>query len=397
MQAPSLDLDDLDLFTRGVPHAELAELRRRDPVHRVERGGSGPGEWVVTSYAELVAINRDWQRFSSTSGVTPQGQGVPQSFALLNMDPPEHTRSRALVSPAFTPRAIGQLETRVRQLARERVEAFARAGGGEFVGAVAAPYPVRVICELIGVPEADEADILAWSNAVVPNRDPEYSVSAEVATGANRRLEDWARALIERKRSAPGDDLCSELLEARLDGRPLSDEQISAFVRLIVVGGSETTRHLLSHALLLFAQHPEERERFARGEVPTGTAVEEMLRFVSPVLHHGRRVVQDVEVAGRKLRAGDRVTLWMVAANRDEAVFERPDELDLGRRPNEHVALGAGGPHFCLGAHLARLEAIALLDALRPWLARIELAGEPVRLRSNFFHGIKRLPLALRA
>jgi cholest-4-en-3-one 26-monooxygenase len=396
MSQPQVDLDDLDLFTRGVPHAALAELRRRDPVRWVERGAE-PGYWVVTRYAELVAINRDWQRFSSTSGVTPRGQGVEQSFALLNMDPPEHTRARALVSPAFTPRAIGRLEARVRQLASERAFAFVRAGGGEFVAAVAAPYPVRVICELIGVPEADERDILAWSNAVVPNRDPEYSVSTEVAAEANRKLEVWARGLIEHKRSTPGEDLCSELLRVRLDDRPLSDEQISAFVRLIVVGGSETTRHLLSHALLLLAQHPEQRERFASGEVPAETAVEELLRFVSPVLHHGRRATQDVEVAGRKIRAGDRVTLWMVSANRDDAVFERPDQLDLGRRPNEHVALGAGGPHFCLGAHLARLETVALLDALRPWLSRIELAGEPVRLRSNFFHGIKRLPLAVRA
>jgi len=392
----AIDLDDLDHFARAVPHAWFAVLRREAPLHRVEPGAA-PGYWVVTRHAELVAINRDWQRFSSTSGVTPEGQGVEQSFALLNLDPPEHTRSRALVSPAFTPRAIGRLEARVREVARERVEAFARAGGGDFVAAVAAPFPVRVICELMGVPATDEDDVLRWSNAVVPNRDPEYSVTAEVAASANRALEDWARLLIARKRQAPGRDLCSELLEARVDGRPLSDEQISAFVRLIVVGGSETTRHLLSHALHLLLEYPVQRARLVRGEVAAEPAVEELLRFVSPVMHHGRRATQDVEIAGRKIRAGERVTLWMISANRDPAVFERPDELDLARQPNEHVALGAGGPHFCLGAHLARLEAVALLDAVRPLLDRLELAGDPVRLRSNFFNGLKRLPLRVRA
>jgi cholest-4-en-3-one 26-monooxygenase len=391
-----IDLDDLDRFAREVPHAWLAALRRQAPVHRVEPRAS-PGYWVVTRHAELVAINRDWAGFSSTSGVTPEGQGLPQSFALLNLDPPEHTRSRALVSPAFTPRAIGRLAPRVRQLARERVEAFARAGGGDFVAMVAAPFPVRVICELMGVPASDEPDVLRWSNAVVPNRDPEYSVTTEVAAQANAALEDWARNLIARKREAPGPDLCSELLAARLDGRPLSDDQISAFVRLIVVGGSETTRHLISHALQLLIEHPDQRARLVSGEVAAERAVEELLRFVSPVMHHGRRATRDAEIAGQKIRAGDRVTLWMISANRDPAVFERPDQLDLSRQPNEHVALGAGGPHFCLGAHLARLETAALLDAARPLLDRLELAGAPARLRSNFFNGLKRLPLRLRA
>src|SRR5262249_412627 len=186
----------------------------------------------------------------------------------------EHTRARALVSPAFTPRAIARLEPRVYELAHARVEAFARAGGGDFVSAVAAPFPVRVICELMGVPPSDEADVLRWSNAVVPNRDPEYSVSAEVAAEASRQLDAWARRLIARKRAEPGPDLCSELLRARLEGQPLSEAQIGAFVRLIVVGGSETTRHLLSHALLLLAQHPHECARLVEGAVPLELAVE---------------------------------------------------------------------------------------------------------------------------
>ena len=166
-------------------------------------------------------------------------------------------------------------------------------------------------------------------------------------------------------------------------------------MRISVVGGSETTRHLISHTLQTLHEHPEQRERVVHGEVPAALTVEEMLRWSSPVMHHARHATCDVEILGQKIRAGDRVTLWMVSANRDEAAFENPDRLDVGRTPNNQVALGAGGPHFCLGAHLARLEGIAVLDELRPVLPRLEVTGPPVRLRSNFFNGIKRLPVRI--
>jgi cytochrome P450 len=243
------------------------------------------------------------------------------------------------------------------------------------------------------VPREDEARLFEWSNAVVPNADPDYWVSPDRAARANEELERYALEHIERKRRQPGDDLTSRMVAIRVDGEPLPDELLSAFVRITVVGGSETTRHLISHTLQTLHEQPEQRQRVARGDVPAALAIEEMLRWCSPVMHHARHATRDVELLGQKIRKGDRVTLWMISANRDESAFENPDRFDAGRTPNPQVALGAGGPHFCLGAHLARLEGIAVLDELRPLLPRVEVTGPPVRLRSNFFNGLKRLPV----
>jgi cholest-4-en-3-one 26-monooxygenase len=388
----TIDLNDLDRFIDGVPHEWLAWLRREAPLFWHDEP-EGPGYWVVTRHADVSAINKDWPRFTNTGGITPQDQGTKQNLVMLEMDPPEQTRYRLLISAEFTPRAVGLLEPMVRAIAREYVSAFAEAGGGDWVTDVAAPIPIRVICELMGVPQEDGQKIFEWSNAVVPNADPEYWLSPERAAEANRSLEEYAFELIARKRREPGDDLTSKLVASRLDGEPLSDSLIGRFVRILVVGGSETTRHLISHMLQNLHEHPAERERVARGEVPSELTVEEVWRWNSPVIHHARHATQDVELHGQKIRKGDRVTLWMASANRDEAAFVRADRFDAGRDPNHHVALGAGGPHFCLGAHLARLEGVALLDELRPLLPRLEVTGPPDRLRSNFFNGIKHLPV----
>jgi cytochrome P450 len=387
-----IDLCDLDRFAEGVPHEWFDRLRREAPVHWHEEA-TGPGFWVVTRHEEVSALNRDWKRFSSAAGITPKGQGADQELGMLTMDPPRQTRYRAAMSSYFMPRAIEKLETRVRAAARELVEGFIARGGGDFVEEVAAPFPVRVICDWMGVAREHEADVYRWSNAVVPNQDPEYWVSPEHAEEASRAFDAFADELVAAKRERPGDDLATALVRARFDDRPLDGPELRAFVRLLVVGGAETTRHLISHALLALTRNPEQRARFASGRVDAAVAVEEMLRFSSPVMHHARWATQDVEVAGRKIRAGDRVTLWMVSANRDAAVFRNPHELDLGRQPNHHVALGGGGPHFCLGAHLARLEARVVLEELRPHLEDLELAEVPAVLRSSFFHGIKHLSM----
>ncbi len=390
----AIDLGDLDRFVEGVPHEWLAWLRREAPLFWHEEP-EGPGFWAVTRHADVAGINKDWARFTNTGGITPRGQGAAQSFVLLNMDPPLQTRLRGLISSEFTPQPIRRLEPRVREIAAERVRAFAAAGGGDWVTDVAAPIPVRVICELMGVPREDEQSIFEWSNAIVPNADPEYWISPEAAAAANRAIEQYALELIERKRRDPGDDLTTRLIEARLDGEPLGEQLISAFVRILVIGGSETTRHLISHTLQTLHEYPDQRERVARGEVASELTIEEMLRWSSPVIHHARHATQDVELHGQKIRKGDRVTLWMASANRDGEAFAHADHLDVGRDPNHHVALGAGGPHYCLGAHLARLEGVAVLDELRPLLPRLEVSGAPDRLRSNFFNGIKHLAVEL--
>lgn len=389
-----VDLEDLDRFVEGVPFDWFAELRRSAPVWW-QRERDGAGYWVVTRHADIVSMERDWRQFSSSAGVTPEGHGARQDLGLLTMDPPHHTRYRKLVNAHFKPRAVARLEPQLREIARPIVKAYARSGGGEFVDEVAAPFPVRVICRLMDVPPEDELDLYRWSNSVVPSQDPEYWVSPEAAAEASACIDAYSGKLLARKRESPGDDWTSALLQAKLDGRPLTEAELRAYLRLLLVGGSETTRTLLAHAALELILHPAELERFVSGEVTSHTAVEELLRWSTPVMQHARRVTSDVEIQGRKLEAGDRVTLWMIAANRDEAAFERPDQLDLGRKPNHHVAFGGGGPHFCLGSHLARLEARVLLEELRPLLPRLRQRAEASRLRSNFFNGIKHLELEL--
>ena len=389
-----IDLNDLDRFVEGVPHDWFAELRRDAPVWW-QRDGDGAGYWVVTRHADIMSMERDWERFSSSAGVTPEGQGAEQDLGLLTMDPPAHTRYRKLINTHFKPRAVARLEPRLREVARPMVDAYARSGGGDFVEEVAARFPVRVICQLMDVPPEDELDLYRWSNCVVPSQDSEYWVSPEAAAEASARIDAYSGALLARKRVSPGDDWTTVLLQAELDGRPLTESELRAFLRLLLVGGSETTRTLLAHAAFELTLRPAERERFVSGEVSSHTAVDELLRWSTPVMQHARRVTSDVEIHGQKLAAGDRVTLWMISANRDEAAFERPDQLDLGRKPNYHLAFGGGGPHYCLGSHLARLEARVLLEELRPLLLRLRPISQPSRLRSNFFNAIKHLMLEL--
>jgi len=387
-------LNDLDRFVQGVPWDWFAELRREAPVWW-QQEAEGTGYWVVTRHADIMSMERDWRRFSSSAGVTPEGHGADQDLGMLIMDPPIHTAYRKLINAHFKPRAVARLEPWLREIARPIVDAYARSGGGDFVDEVAARFPVRVICQLVGVPPEDELDVYRWSNCVVPSQDPEYWVSPEAAAEASAQLDDYSSRLLARKRSRPGEDWTTGLLQAEIDGRPLSETELRAFLRQLLVGGSETTRTLLAHAADELIEHPGQLARLVSGEVTMQTAVEELLRWSTPVMQHARRVTTDVEMQGQKLRAGDRVTLWMVAGNRDEAVFEHPDRLDLGRKPNHHLSFGGGGPHHCLGAHLARLEARVLLEELRPLLPRLRKRSEPSRLRSNFFNAIKHLVLEL--
>jgi cholest-4-en-3-one 26-monooxygenase len=312
---------------------------------------------------------------------------------LLSMDPPEHTRYRRLVSKAFTPRAIARLEPQVREVARDCIGAFVTAGGGDFVLDVAVPIPLRVISAVMGVPRSAEPQVFAWSNAIIPSDDPEYRVSAEAARAARAELAAYGASLIAARRASPTDDLLSWLIESEVDGERLTDEELQKFFILLIVGGSETTRHLLSHGVLALIDFPDQRRRVVDGTVPMSTVVEEMLRWSTPVMHHARHATRAVQLAGHRIEPGQRVVLWLVSANRDAESFDRPDEFDVGRSPNPHASLGSGGPHFCLGAHLARLEAAATFDELRPVLDRLRLDGPVARLRSNFFNSIKHLPL----
>ena len=394
--SPIVDLDAWQTYADGVPHDFLARLRDEAPVWWNEDGGY----WVVSTHAELRAIARDFTRFSNRGGPVPPGdpgQAPPENGQILiSMDPPVHTAYRSLVSSAFTPRAVAHLETMIHENARERVAAFVADGGGDLVPAVAAAIPLRAISLMVGVPEADEADILRWSNAIVPSEDPEYRPTMETALAARTALLDYGAALVQHRREHPADDILGHLVEAEHDGQRLTDTELSQFVLLLAVGGSETTRQVISHGVVALLEHPEQRRRFVDGDVPANLLVEEVLRWATIVLWDGRHADETVEIGGAEIRAGDAVRLWAASANRDGQVFDRPDELDVGRTPNPQVALGGGGPHFCLGAHLARLEAAVTFDELRPHLDRLVLHGRVEPLRSSYMAGIKHVPITLR-
>jgi len=389
-------LDAIDLrperFGDAVPHDTLRHLRTQAPVWWSESMNC----WVVTSYRLVEQCNRDYARFSSSKGVVDPGDaGAPKWKPITALDPPEHSRYRRVVMAPFTPVPIGRLEGMVREIARAAIASFATVGGGDFVSDIAAAVPFRVIAALTGAPAEDEDLIVGWTNTVMPSVDPDYRPTESAAPAARQALGDYCLALARSQRHGQRAGLSQVLFDARLDGRQLSDEEIANFLDTFIVGGTETTRQLLSHGLVGLLDNPDQRDALIDGSALVADAVEEMLRWASPVLHHSRRATEETVVGDTVIGADDRVTLWIAAANRDEAVFEDPDAFRIERTPNPHVALGAGGPHHCLGAHLARLEARVVFDELRPLLPRLTLSRPPVRVPSNFFNGIKRCPVEL--
>jgi cholest-4-en-3-one 26-monooxygenase len=391
-----IDPAEIDLgperFAHGVPLAELRYLRENAPVW----WSSSLQCWVVTSYELVEQCNRDWARFSSSDGVVdPADAGTPRWRPITGLDPPEHGRYRRLVMAPFTPVPVERLEGLVREITRDAVYAFVNDGGGDFVKGVACAVPFRVMATLTGVPLADEDLIVGWTNSVMPNADPDFRPTESTAETSRLALGEYCLSLARRQRSGERALLSQTLFEGRLEDRALRDDEVAHFLDTFIVGGTETTRQLIAHGLLALLEHPDQRHRLVSGSVPSALAVEEMLRWASPVLQHSRRATEASTVGGVTIAAGDRVTLWIVSANRDDAVFDHPDVFDVGRAPNPHVSLGAGGPHHCLGAHLARLEARVVFEELRSLLPHIALDAPPERVASNFFNGIKRLPVAL--
>jgi cholest-4-en-3-one 26-monooxygenase len=393
-----VDLSDSRSFVPGVPHAWLAYLRRHDPVHWQEEPG-GPGYWAVTKYNDCVTVNREYERFSSAAkGTMPfeigEDEVAQQSLMMLNMDPPLHTRYRRLVNKGFTPRMVRDLEQSIHRAADSIIDQVSETGRADFVTDLSAELPLQVIAELLGVPAEDRHRMFDWSNQMVGSEDPEYQLQAEMAMTAAMELYAYAAELFGQKRIDPHADLMSVLTNVEVEGESLSSLELELFFLLLTVAGNETTRNLMSGAMHAFFQYPEQwdRLRYDRSLLPL--AVEEMLRFVTPVMNFRRTAMCDTELSGTSIRQGDKIVFFHASGNRDEEIFENPDLFDVGRDPNPHIAFGGGGPHFCLGANLARMEIRVMFEHLLDRLPDIAQAGDVQRLQSRFINGVKHLPVA---
>jgi cytochrome P450 len=420
-----------DTYMRGVPYDALAELRRSSPVVWLEEPAvdawpAGPGFWAVLRHADVKHVLRHPEVFSSQLGATQiRDPSTPEALAftrrmMINIDPPEHNRLRSLLNRAFTPRAIARLEEQIGRWAHDLVAAVASDGECDFAK-VAADLPLLTLAEVFGVPAEDRWLMFDWSNRVIGYQDPDYSISSVASANATEmaqqalalrpepdadgRMPDprtregladlyaYANALGAYKREHPGADVMSNLMtyvDAK-DGR-VGLEEFETMFFLFSVAGNETLRNGIPGGMVALMSNPGLQRRLRADRSLLPTAVEEMLRWWTPVMHFRRTAAVDTELAGVKIRAGDKVVVWFSSANRDPAVFSDPDAFDLARSPNEHLSFGHG-PHFCLGAHLARVQMRAMFGAVLDLLGEIEPAGEPVRLRSNFQNGIKSLPV----
>jgi cytochrome P450 len=406
----SIDLTDLDRWAEGVPYEWFALLREQEPVFwQDERDGRG--FWSLTTYDDVLAASKDYATFSSELGGTSLMDLTPEQvqsrMSMLDSDPPRHTRLRNIVNKAFTPKAVNAYEGRIRSLFKEVLDAELVEGELDFVDAVATELPMRILCELMGVPLEDRRYLVELGNRMLGNTDPDQAgrdfVAGEADLSAYAHLPfsspaapemfAYANGLAAERRRRPREDLTTRLLEPGADGDRLSEHEFDLFFLLLVTAGNETTRHAMSNGLWTLLEEREERERLIADPSLVPTAVDEILRWTPSLLHFRRTASRDLELHGRTIRAGDKVALWYVSGNRDEHQFAEAARFDVARNPNKHLAFGLGSPHYCLGAHLARLELRVWLEEMLPSLGRIEIAGSPRRLRSNFFHGVKSLPI----
>jgi cholest-4-en-3-one 26-monooxygenase len=393
-----VDLSDSGSYVAGVPHAWLAHLRRNDPVHWQDEPG-GPGFWAITRYEDCVTVNRDYERFSSAAqGTMPFEMGADeiaqQGLMMLNMDPPLHTRYRRLVNKGFTPRMVRDLEESIHGAADSIIDEVIERGEADFVTQISAELPLQVIAELLGVPQEDRHRMFEWSNRMVGNEDPEYQDQTELALTSAMELYAYAAELFAKKRIDPHADLMSSLTTVEIEGERLSDMELELFFLLLTVAGNETTRNLMSGAMHAFFQNPEQWQRLLDDRSLLPSAVDEMLRFVTPVMNFRRTAMVDTELSGTKIAAGDKVVFFHASANRDQDIFTDPDTFDVGRDPNPHIAFGGGGPHFCLGTNLARMEIRVMFEHLLDRMPDIRQDGEVQRLQSQFINGVKHIPVA---
>lgn len=388
------DLSERSLFAAGPPHELFRRFRDEQPVAFLPEP-DGPGYWGVFRYDDVVEVSRHPQRFTSAPAVfiqDPEDPTITQEL-LINQDPPRHTKLRKLVNRGFTPRQIGALEPHVRDIVVGLLDRASELGSFDLVHDLAVELPLQVIAEMVGVPHEERHQVFAWTERMMSNDDDDQAAMQADAQVAIGEMFAYADRLIATRVGGEGRDLLSVLLRADVDGEALTQFEVDVFFMLLMNAGSETTRNLITGGTLALFEHPDQRARLAADPGLLPSAIEEMLRWVTPVMHFRRTAQEDLELGGQSIAAGDKVVMWYTSANRDEAQFPGADTFDIARAPNEHVSFGAGGPHFCLGASLARLEARILFEEMLTRLPTLEQAGEPVRLKSNFINGIKSLPV----
>jgi methyl-branched lipid omega-hydroxylase len=408
MTVAGIDLSDTEFW--GLPLTDraaafaLLRAQGRPPFFEepeVPFSEKGPGYYALVRHADVVEASRHPQIFCSGKGATSIAD-LPVEFneyfgSMINIDDPRHARLRRIVSRAFSPRLVAKFEDDVRHAAATIVDDLLATGSCDFVQHVAARLPLKIICDMMGIPGDRYEMVLANTNIILSGADPEFlsedlNEAVTQLLGAGQALADLVTSLAATRTEAPAEDLVSALVTANIDGEKLTSAELASFFILLVVAGNETTRNALSHALMLLTEFPEQRALLlADFESRIGGAVEEIARYASPVLFMRRTLTQDYTMNGQDYREGDKVVLFYYSANRDEAVFVDPERFDISRAPNPHVGFGAAGPHYCLGAHLARRE---LTVMLRELLTRVPdiTAGEPDRLLSSFINGIKRMP-----
>jgi cytochrome P450 len=394
--------DDVDGIFRLVREQRPIGFDREFPAAGMD---PGPGFWSLTRHRDVARVNSDWETFSNLPAVGIPTYPVRQS--IISMDPPAHTKFRLIVNRGFTPRMIGRLKDQVWEHARRTVDdARARAldaGDPEvdFVDEIGSKLPTRVIAALLGVPDEDHELIYRLTNTFIAPSDPEYAGTLEQMLAADQAMEEYALRLGEDRRGHKGEDLTSVIVNADVTGPDgnkvhITDKEFAEFVKLLMIGGNETTRNAIAHGVILFDRHPEERQKLLADPEGVGTtAADEVVRYASPVTLMRRTATRDAEVGGVRVRQGEKVVMWYRAANFDEAWVSDPYNFDVTRSPNDHVGFGAGGPHFCLGASLARLEVGAMLTTIAQRLPGLEVTGPPAKMRTLSSHGIKHLPVRL--
>ncbi|HUR34232.1 MAG TPA: cytochrome P450 [Vicinamibacterales bacterium] len=405
---PLADIADPDVYVRGVPHLTFKRLRDEEPVSRWEETG-GSGFWAITRYEDIVSVSHNWKTFSAARGIRLEEMTAEELIArrtLMEMDPPEHTTYRRMVQPPFTHTEVRAAEAGIRLLARSVVDDVSGTERFDFVEAIARRLPMRMLGKMLGIPDEDGAWLAAQGDALIGNTDPEFTTHPvglvdtdpyrlmPFRSPASRTLFAYAEEQARQRRHHPTDDVISMMLRPKRDGAPLSEEEFKNFFTLLVAAGNDTTRYTMTAGMLALLQHPEQMAELRDTPSLCAGATEEILRWGTVTMHFRRTAVQDADLSGTRIRAGDKVLLWFISGDYDERQFADPFRFDIRRTPNEHLAFGLKSPHKCIGEHLARIEIQALLEELLPRLTDVRLNGPVERLRSNFISGIKHLPLA---